>query len=61
MNSIKGNKPALNDQKFYDLDIFWNLFAEGDQIPNKLKDLAANYLVEILSIDEGIDLREAYI
>ncbi len=44
----KQKEIKIDDSKYIDLTIFWQIFQDQNKISQKVKDLALNSLIEIL-------------
>ena len=45
----KPKEIKIDESKFYDLTLFWQIFQDQNKVTQKVKDLALNSLIEILS------------
>jgi hypothetical protein len=50
VNNIMGKKKEakIDDSKYIDLTLFWQIFQDSNKVTQKIKDLSLNSLIEIL-------------
>jgi hypothetical protein len=62
MNAIMKKKEVkIDEDKYYDLILFWHIFQDANKVPQKVKDLALNSLIEILQEQNEKETKDSFI
>ena len=51
----------IDESKYYDLLLFWQIFQDSNKVSQKVKDLALNSLIEILQEQNEKESKESFI